>query len=399
LRYKTSKTPKEPLLTRLNWNQVAKRIARVQFSKRNTPTTAISYSCPEGKICLDEVVEVIHLPKFDGKGIHEDAESIELDSDVVSQLRSYVNAIASRYQNNPFHSFDHACHVTMSVHKLLKRVVTPDISQEDLAQAERDSNHLASCLHDFTHGINSDPLTLLAILFSALIHDVDHRGVSNTQLGKEEPEMGQYYKHKSIAEQNSLDIAWHLLMSTKFDALRDCLFGGNTSELLRFRQVVVNIVLATDIFDKELNDLRKARWIKAFSGAAGEKDNDDLQATIVLEHIIQASDVSHTMQHWLVYIKWNRRLFQEMSLAYRAGRMASDPADFWYEGELQFFDNYILPLAKKLQECQVFGVSSDEYLNYAVSNRKEWEEKGKAVIKEMVEDLGPVSTGDLSLLV
>jgi hypothetical protein len=313
-----------------------------------------------------------------------DAESIELDSDVVSQLRNYVNAIASRYQNNPFHSFDHACHVTMSVHKLLKRVVTPDISKEDLAQAERDRNHLASCLHAFTHGINSDPVALFAIVFSALIHDVDHRGVSNTQLGKEEPEMGQHYKHKSIAEQNSLDIAWDLLMSTKFDALRGCLFGGIPSELLRFRQVVVNVVLATDIFDKEINDLRQARWKKAFSGAAGEKDNDDLQATIVLEHIIQASDVSHTMQHWHVYLKWNRRLFQEMSLAYRAGRMAIDPADFWYEGELQFFDNYVLPLGKKLQECQVFGVSSDEYLNYAVSNRNEWEEKGKGVIKEML---------------
>ncbi len=103
--------------------------------------------------------------------------------------------------------------MTMLVHKVLKHVVTPDISKEDLAQAETDRNHLASFLHDSTHGINSDPVALLAIVFSALIHDVDHRGVSNTQLGKEEPEMGQYYKHKSIAEQNSLDIAWDLLMS------------------------------------------------------------------------------------------------------------------------------------------------------------------------------------------
>jgi hypothetical protein len=93
------------------------------------------------------------------------------------------------------------------------------------------------------------------------------------------------------------------------------------------------------------------------------------------------------MQHWHVYLKWNRRLFQEMSLAYRDGRMASDPVDFWYDGELQFFDNCVLPLAKKLQDCQVFGVLSDEYLRYAVSNRKEWEEKGKAVIIEMVGDM------------
>lgn len=40
---------------------------------------------------------------------------------------------------------------------------------------------------------------------------------------------------------------------------------------------------------------------------------------------------------------------------------------------LLFFHNYgqfyIIPLAKKLKECQVFGVSSDEYRNYAEKNR------------------------------
>ena len=41
---------------------------------------------------------------------------------------------------------------------------------------------------------------------------------------------------------------------------------------------------------------------------------------------------------------------------------------FWYPlGELKFFDNYIIPLARKLKECNIFGVSSDECLNYAVS--------------------------------
>ena len=84
-----------------------------------------------------------------------------------------------------------------------------------------------------------------------------------------------------------------------------------------------------------------------------------------MEHIIQASDVAHTMQHWHVYQKWNRKLFSEMYLAFQNGRMAADPSTFWYKGELQFFDNYIIPLAKKLKDCQVFGVSSDEYLNYA----------------------------------
>ena len=52
--------------------------------------------------------------------------------------------------------------------------------------------------------------------------------------------------------------------------------------------------------------------------------------------------------------------------AYRAGRMAKDPSTFWYKGELDFFSNYIIPLAKKLKDCNVFGVSSDECLVYAL---------------------------------
>ena len=89
-------------------------------------------------------------------------------------------------------------------------------------------------------------------------------------------------------------------MDNNMAELRSCLFGNDKEEVLRFRQVVVNIVLATDIFDKELNDLRKSRWTKAFSECAAAGGNNHLRATIVLEHIMQASDVSHTMQHWYV---------------------------------------------------------------------------------------------------
>ena len=76
-----------------------------------------------------------------------------------------------------------------------------------------------------------------------------------------------------------------------------------------------------------------------------------------------------------------------MYRAYKSGRMASDPSEFWYNGELGFFDNYIIPLAKKLKECNVFGVSSDEYLNYALLNRAEWEERGQEIVKEFLQEV------------
>lgn len=48
-----------------------------------------------------------------------------------------------------------------------------------------------------------------------------------------------------------------------------------------------------------------------------------------------------------------------------------------------FFDFYIVPLTKKLKECGVFGVSSDEYLSYAQKNREEWIARGEAVVETL----------------
>ena len=223
-------------------------------------------------------------------------------------------------------------------------------------------------------------------MFTALIHDVDHLGISNVQLTKEQPELAAYYRNKSIAEQNSLDIAWDLLMTDRFKKLREYIFETQ-AELLRFRQLSVNMVLATDIFDKDFNELRKVRWQRAFHENLPDSVTKDLRATIVMEHIIQASDVSHTMQHWHIYQKWNRRLFEEMYTAYQAGRLGSDPRTFWYKGELAFFDNYVIPLATKLKECNVFGVSSDEYLDYAMKNREEWAERGEEIVATMIAQL------------
>ena len=60
--------------------------------------------------------------------------------------------------------------------------------------------------------------------------------------------------------------------------------------------------------DKDLKNLRNARWARAFGEDVTEQcivDTKNRKATIVIEHLIQASDVAHTMQHWHVYRKWN----------------------------------------------------------------------------------------------
>lgn len=343
---------------------------------------------------LDEVEEVVKLPMYNANTQQSllIAENVELPEKAVEQLIEYVRTIGTMYRKNPFHNFEHASHVTMSVSKLLSRIVAPDIDFE-----KNEVN-----LHDHTYGITSDPLTQFAVVLSGLIHDVDHVGIPNYLLVDENKDLASKYKNKSVAEQNSVDLAWALLMQSKFVDLRRCIYT-DVAELRRFRQLVVNTLLATDIFDGELQALRKARWSKAFAKESQRRESNpqndvNRKATIVIEHLIQASDVAHTMQHWHIYQKWNERLFEEMYLAFKAGRSSKNPALNWYEGELGFFDNYIIPLAKKLKDCGVFGVSSDEYLNYAMENRSEWASKGKKVVAMLMAKHADVDEDDGSVI-
>ena len=108
--------------------------------------------------------------------------------------------IAKSYKNNPFHNFAHASHVTMSVCKLLSRILAPKLTtrssfDEDKSDksngsgdgsegvednsdnseqsvdmdASRAADNYKQRVHDHTYGITSDPLTQFACMFSALM--------------------------------------------------------------------------------------------------------------------------------------------------------------------------------------------------------------------------------------
>lgn len=295
--------------------------------------------------------------------------------------------VAGMYKENPFHNFAHASYVVMAVSKYMNRIMSAsEIDLGNDGDRQRSSTHAA--LHDHTYGITSDPLTRFACVFSALIHDVDHPGVPNPRLIEENERLARLYKKRSVAEQNSFDLAWELLMDDSFSRLRNAICSDE-AEFKRFRQIVVNSVMATDLGDKESKELRNGRWSKAFAGNGQVQEeclsnSTNRKATIVIEHLIQAADVAHTCQHWNLYRKWNERLFQECYKAHRDGRAEQNPADGWYKGEMGFYDFYIIPLAKKLRDCGVFGQTSDENLNYAYSNRAQWEREGQSIVKEML---------------
>ena len=229
----------------VNWNvEILCRLLNAVVARREVKgwtnlslgvnEAAVDKKLREGKMVINEVEEVITLPKYkEAAAANANGKSTTVSTLCVEQLREFVMEISGRYMDNPFHSFEHASHVSMSVSKLLSRIVAPKASALGTKEMLDDKD-----LHDHTYGITSDPLTQFACIFSALIHDAEHEGVPNTQLVKEETALAAKYKNQSVAEQNSVDVSWNLLMEPRFQELRNAIYG-NEEEMMHFRRVSI----------------------------------------------------------------------------------------------------------------------------------------------------------------
>ncbi|KAL3920422.1 MAG: hypothetical protein SGILL_003274, partial [Bacillariaceae sp.] len=240
----------------IDWNTesllgLLKRIVAYRKGRKSSELTVSprkAFGLAGNQTYTNEVAEIIKLSKSSSGNQEQlvQAESVDIDLRVVAELRLLVRQIASSYNDNPFHNFEHASHVTMSILKLLSRIVRP--SGDEMGD-----------LADHSYGITADPLTHFACAFIGLIHDANHPGVSNGQLVKENESLGRRFGQRSVAEQNSLNLSFQLLASHHFKRLRAVLFA-NDADQFRFRQLIVNGVMATDIFDKDLKALRDGRW-------------------------------------------------------------------------------------------------------------------------------------------
>jgi hypothetical protein len=117
----------------------------------------------------------------------------------------------------------------MSVTKLMSRIANP-IEAGVSSPSE---------LHNNTFGITSDPLTHFACILAALIHDMDHLGVPNSTLVKEDHPLSAKYNGKSVAEQNSVDLARAMLMSSEYKELQAFIYDSK-EDYDRFRSIIVN---------------------------------------------------------------------------------------------------------------------------------------------------------------
>jgi len=190
-----------------------------------------------------------------------------ISEELIFELRAYIQTIFEQYNPVSYHNFEHAYHVTISANKLLDLMLHEDQQRK----------------HHKTYGLKSDPLSHLALLFSALVHDVEHQGVPNRQLVLESDTLALLYNDQSVAEQRSLAIAFAELTKDKYQTMRRVLFE-DVEEYRRFRKAVINLVLTTDIASPERTQVVKSKWKEAFG------DKKDLAEMRVKIQMVRSGD-------------------------------------------------------------------------------------------------------------
>jgi hypothetical protein len=197
-----------------------------------------------------------------------------ITEEVIDELRGFVKRIVTLYTDAPYHNREHAYHVTISVAKLLDLILSSEqlraVAQEaefgysvNAVSGQHHQQRLQHSRIPKTFGLRRDTLLQLALVFGAVIHDVQHEGIGNRQLSLEDDPLSLLYNDTSTLEQQSLTIGFTEFLQPEFAKLRKVLFP-NRDVYLGFRKAVVNLVLATDIANPERIQLIKDKWKTAF---------------------------------------------------------------------------------------------------------------------------------------
>jgi len=108
-----------------------------------------------------------------------------IDETAVMQLREYVKRMIKGYKDVPYHNCEHCYHVVLSCNKLVDMMVS---TMNPTTGKRMDHKKLTP-----TFGLRSDPISLMGLMFAALIHDVEHQGIPNRQLSTENDRLAILY--------------------------------------------------------------------------------------------------------------------------------------------------------------------------------------------------------------
>lgn len=278
-------------------------------------------------------------------------------------IRNIIKYISVRYNSNNYHNFHHASHVTLNCACLLKHVK-----------------------------IQIPPIERLSLLFSALIHDVDHLGVPNVNLIKKSHELAVLYNDQSVAENHSLAIGLGMLKMPGYNLLE----GFSEEEVALFRQNVIELVLCTDIADpikKMMTCVKLDQQSKKDdrTGKIGALDvaNTSGRASF-MSLLLRVCDIGAQAQSFHTSRIWTHRLFLEQKEAAAKDNAPKISKDFFYTDQVAFMSHHVLPQLQKFIDT---AVMEDDFMaalcENVHNNIEQWKVQGEAMLREWDDETRP----------
>ena len=337
------------------------------------------------KTFAEEAVEGILFPTFT-KPIAGDTEPISIDDSVSSQLRELISTVSRWHRDDlPFHSFEHASHTVLSVTKLLAAI--------DGSRATPDS------VLNKTKSMITHPLAEFALVFAALVPN-KHGNEDNEDEKNNDGDNDSQNGNSMATAEKATRRAWSLFLEPNFRDLRRNLFRTRHDfeffrRLLGKSIVVFTMDTPIDIGEREISPPTGSASLEKISSFAVHQEASQ-NALAIVQKLLRVSGDSYALQHFPVFQKWNRLLFLETyarhMLSDNDGEdKKDDPSQNWYETELESFDARI-HLVRSLRDSGICNKLADVYLNAALANKREWEHKGKPIVREYV--LQQLQTGE-----
>ncbi|XP_044527529.1 cAMP-specific 3',5'-cyclic phosphodiesterase 4B isoform X2 [Gracilinanus agilis] len=152
-------------------------------------------------------------------------------------------------------------------------------------------------------------LEILAAIFAAAIHDVDHPGVSNQFLINTNSELALMYNDESVLENHHLAVGFKLLQEEHCDIFQNL----TKKQRQTLRKMVIDMVLATDM-SKHMGLLADLKTMvetkKVTSSGVLLLDNytDRIQ---VLRNMVHCADLSNPTKSLELYRQWTDRIMEE----------------------------------------------------------------------------------------
>lgn len=229
-------------------------------------------------------------------------------------FRNYFETIESGYHNLPYHNAIHAADVLQACYYLCSSSIPGFNNNQDDSGSSIDSDtdlqsgsrHVDQC--NFTFGSLKDILTeleLLALFTAAAIHDYDHPGRTNAFLVAVGDTKAVMYNDRAVLESHHVASAWYLLVS---DERYNFCSGLSTAEFKRFRFLLIEAVLATDL--KKHFDFLAQLNAKTVDGEGMDWSNAE-DRILALQMCIKLADINAPCKDFELHIQWTKRIVEE----------------------------------------------------------------------------------------